>query len=89
MSLEDDFHQFAADSREFQGKALARLDNLKEHVESVSRKTEGVREDLASHKENITAHGAGAASKSTARVLSWLGFVVSACALAVSALRIR
>lgn len=78
MSLEKDFQAFALQSKEFQGKVIASLENLNSHVVSVSGKADTVRKELNDHKDMPNAHGLDSARKSGGQIVSWLALAISA-----------
>ena len=55
----------------------ANILNLKEYVQSVSVSLQGVRQDLASHKENTDAHGRRASEQTQSIIVAWLAVVVA------------
>ena len=55
----------------------ANILNLKEYVQSVSVSLQGVRQDLASHKENTDAHGRRASEQTQSIIVAWLAVDVA------------
>ena len=67
----------------------ANILNLKEYVQSVSVSLQGVRQDLASHKENTDAHGRRASEQTQSIIVAWLAVVVAGMVGVVDYLRGR
>ena len=77
MSIDAEFHAFAGDVREFQGKVLSSLDNLDHHVSSVSRKADEIREDLKVHEKEDGAHGVRVGYNSISGLAPWVAIATS------------
>ena len=87
MSLEDRFNEFALESREFQGEMRAWSKNLADHLQSVSRKADAIRETLDSHKDDPGAHGQKAARLSLGQMLTAVSVLIGAFGLALALVR--
>lgn len=83
MSLEDEFKSFALDSKQFQGKVLAWMDNTTDHIKAVSSKASEIREELRDHEKDVDAHGLGASGKTSSSIVAWGGLAVAILALFV------
>jgi len=51
--------------------------DLREYIVSVNTSVQGVRQDLASHKENTDAHGRRASEQTQSIIVAWLAVVVA------------
>ncbi len=91
MSLREDFNRFTQDynkfiqdSREFQGKAMASLDNLEKYVGAVSEKANVIREVIDSHKDDPKAHGAEIGRATIRDIFMIIGSIMGAAALVLA-----
>ena len=89
MSLEEEFHAFAEDAREFQGEMRAWTKNMGDHISSVSRKADDIRKDLNAHDHNLDAHGIGGWSKGHSAVITFLCLLCSVAAVGLSLIKLR
>ena len=77
MSLENDFHYFTGEVRQFQGKVLESLGNMDNHLIAVSRKADDIRRDLSSHERENGAHGVSVGAKVIQGLAPWIAIGLS------------
>lgn len=78
MGLDDDFRRFAMESREFQGKAMAWMQNHGEHLKAVSNKADDIRDELQDHAKDDNAHGLGGERRGRGAVVGAIGAILGA-----------